>query len=120
MKIKMIHTTIQELECDLPDEMNSIVDVVNAAAEAHKSGNARPLGDPRDLGHQVTSVSAMVDGKEVIYMVHRMGQIVVTEEGGMHFAETRELTIARKAQLEQEAEARAMADTQKAPEERTN
>lgn len=120
MKIKMIHTVVHELEVELPDELDSIVGVITAADEAHKRGESKPLAEPRSLGHQVISVSMQQDGKEVLLLAHRLGQIVVTEEGGMHFNETRDLTIARKAQLEEEAKQQKEADAERPAEERTN
>jgi hypothetical protein len=120
MKIRMIQTTVQELQVDVPDTLDSLVNVMQEANRIASEGGATPLGDPKDLGCQVTSIVKMEDEKEVVFMVQRMGQMVVTEEGGMHFNETREATLFRKKQMEEAAEMQKQQDAEKPSEERTN
>jgi hypothetical protein len=120
MKVKLIQTKVQEFEVELPDDSDSIVDIITAGNEAAKNGTAIPVGEPSNLGCQVSSITRMVDGKEQLLMASRMGQIVVTEEGGLHFREMRDSVIAHKKQLELEAEQSKQEDSELPAEERRN
>lgn len=120
MKIKMIHTTVQEFEVELPDTTDSIVGAMQAANEAHKQGTAKPVNEPQSLGNQVVSIIMMQDEKEVLLLAQQLGQMVLTEEGGLHFNETRDITIARKKQMEEDAQAQKAAEADKPAEDRAN
>lgn len=102
MKVRLMQTVVTELEVEVPDELDSLVDVIQAASKAHSDGNFKVTNGPETMGPQATAITKLEGDKEVAFMVMRMGQMLITEEGGMHFRETRDMTIARRKQLDED------------------
>jgi hypothetical protein len=88
MKVKLVETVVRELEVSVPNELDALVDIFQAAVGAAQGGQGTELpGSKRNLGFTVVCVSD--DGGDVL-MVQRAGQILVTQEGGTRFRETRD------------------------------
>lgn len=120
MKVRMVETTIRELDVHVADSVESIVDVFQIAQAKYAAGEGIEVADSkRNLGQTVVSIAAE-DEKGTILMVQRMGQIVITDDGGPLFRETKESHAATKLRQAEEEALAKQADEAKPAGERTN